>query len=145
ALHMHAKNLRDEGFVPFFTDLLQGEPLSEGAQEVLAVLDECAFEDHIDEPAPLIFDHLFNELDLILYDKIDDDVLDLFTGMPQTTDELLRKGDRSVWVDNAGGLTNLVSEALEETRSEEHTSELQSRFDLVCRLPLAKTKTTEQR
>src|SRR5699024_12225456 len=25
-------------------------------------------------------------------------------------------------------------------RSEEHTSELQSRFDLVCRLPLEKTK-----
>src|SRR5699024_11301003 len=30
---------------------------------------------------------------------------------------------------------------LKKTRSEEHTSELQSRFDLVCRLLLAKKKT----
>src|SRR5699024_11886607 len=31
-----------------------------------------------------------------------------------------------------------------EIRSEEHTSELQSRFDLVCRLLLEKKKQTEQ-
>src|SRR5699024_12561430 len=31
-------------------------------------------------------------------------------------------------------------EAVEEARSEEHTSELQSRFDLVCRLLLDKKK-----
>src|SRR5699024_6036694 len=31
------------------------------------------------------------------------------------------------------------------TRSEEHTSELQSRFDLVCRLLLEKKKTTKRR
>src|SRR5207249_10507318 len=30
------------------------------------------------------------------------------------------------------------------TRSEEHTSELQSRFDLVCRLPLEKKKVTKE-
>src|SRR5699024_12003525 len=32
---------------------------------------------------------------------------------------------------------------LSENRSEEHTSELQSRFDLVCRLLLEKKKTTK--
>src|SRR5438067_9937684 len=31
-----------------------------------------------------------------------------------------------------------------QTRSEEHTSELQSRFDLVCRLLLEKKKITKQ-
>src|SRR5699024_12156280 len=36
--------------------------------------------------------------------------------------------------------TNLISEADEFMRSEEHTSELQSRFDLVCRLLLEKKK-----
>src|SRR5699024_12697813 len=35
-------------------------------------------------------------------------------------------------------------EALREPRSEEHTSELQSRFDLVCRLLLEKKKYTKQ-
>src|SRR5699024_7246448 len=34
---------------------------------------------------------------------------------------------------------SLRSLVLSETRSEEHTSELQSRFDLVCRLLLEKT------
>src|SRR5207249_9444808 len=33
--------------------------------------------------------------------------------------------------------------ALDDPRSEEHTSELQSRFDLVCRLLLEKKKKTE--
>src|SRR5699024_12324196 len=36
----------------------------------------------------------------------------------------------------------LVHEALVKARSEEHTSELQSRFDLVCRLLLEKKNTT---
>src|SRR5437868_9348532 len=35
--------------------------------------------------------------------------------------------------------------ALHPTRSEEHTSELQSRFDLVCRLLLEKKKKTKQK
>ena len=40
------------------------------------------------------------------------------------------------------GFTNAMKEARaqEEARSEEHTSELQSRFDLVCRLLLEKKK-----
>src|SRR5207249_10154768 len=33
-----------------------------------------------------------------------------------------------------------VAEMIEDARSEEHTSELQSRFDLVCRLLLEKKK-----
>src|SRR5699024_11812332 len=33
--------------------------------------------------------------------------------------------------------------AVKPSRSEEHTSELQSRFDLVCRLLLAKNNTTD--
>src|SRR5699024_12091430 len=34
--------------------------------------------------------------------------------------------------------SNPIGIVTEEIRSEEHTSELQSRFDLVCRLPLEK-------
>src|SRR2546430_3850579 len=41
------------------------------------------------------------------------------------------------------GIDSLIDykNALEETRSEEHTSELQSQSNLVCRLLLEKTKT----
>src|SRR5699024_11345316 len=39
-----------------------------------------------------------------------------------------------------GEHADLVKEAQKHLRSEEHTSELQSRFDLVCRLLLEKKK-----
>src|SRR5207249_10885849 len=38
----------------------------------------------------------------------------------------------------------ILPSVLPVTRSEEHTSELQSRFDLVCRLLLEKKKTTNK-
>src|SRR5699024_12093403 len=38
-------------------------------------------------------------------------------------------------------MKSVVHEVYEQVRSEEHTSELQSRFDLVCRLLLEKKKT----
>src|SRR5699024_12669716 len=37
-----------------------------------------------------------------------------------------------------------IAERIDDFRSEEHTSELQSRFDLVCRLLLEKKKTRKQ-
>src|SRR5207249_6353150 len=40
----------------------------------------------------------------------------------------------------AGVSTRKVDQVVESLRSEEHTSELQSRFDLVCRLLLEKKK-----
>src|SRR5438067_10726929 len=42
-----------------------------------------------------------------------------------------------------GGLVGLLVGLLVGCRSEEHTSELQSRFDLVCRLLLEKKKKLE--
>src|SRR2546428_7688120 len=40
-------------------------------------------------------------------------------------------------------IVGLAADRLEQRRSEEHTSELQSRSDLVCRLLLEKKKTTD--
>ena len=37
-------------------------------------------------------------------------------------------------------ITSIAINAIKQNRSEEHTSELQSRFDLVCRLLLEKKK-----
>src|SRR5699024_11367331 len=52
-------------------------------------------------------------------------------------------GDR-VAVRIARGMAQVLVHPLDE-RSEEHTSELQSRFDLVCRLLLEKKKTSSAR
>src|SRR5699024_12666227 len=49
---------------------------------------------------------------------------------------LTYKKDRSILVEKGGDTFTVV----ENGRSEEHTSELQSRFDLVCRLLLEKKK-----
>src|SRR5699024_11256668 len=50
-------------------------------------------------------------------------------------------GPANVLVNNAGISKSIpLLEMTEEQRSEEHTSELQSRFDIVCRLLLEKKK-----
>src|SRR5256885_9662964 len=46
-----------------------------------------------------------------------------------------------VGLDDGGSLTPPAPDVLEERRSEEHTSELQSPCNLVCRLLLEKKKT----
>src|SRR5699024_11709553 len=40
------------------------------------------------------------------------------------------------WLNNGAQPTEVVGKIFKAARSEEHTSELQSRFDLVCRLLL---------
>src|SRR5699024_12391240 len=47
------------------------------------------------------------------------------------------------WRDRAGASIRRLRGTHCRNRSEEHTSELQSRFDLVCRLLLEKKKTTK--
>src|SRR5207249_11913605 len=49
-------------------------------------------------------------------------------------------GDRQLHRGRLGGARDVVVDLLRHLRSEEHTSELQSRFDLVCRLLLEKKK-----
>src|SRR2546421_7810600 len=47
---------------------------------------------------------------------------------------------RNRFSNHAGGENKIVFFGLDEDRSEEHTSELQSRSDIVCRLLLEKKK-----
>src|SRR5207249_5668654 len=57
----------------------------------------------------------------------------------ETAEELRGLGSETVLV--RGNVSSArVAEQVAELRSEEHTSELQSRFDLVCRLLLEKKK-----
>src|SRR5206468_11087177 len=61
---------------------------------------------------------------------------------PRTLDDLLEWQRRVLAKDAAGHLDGdaLARRSAEDGRSEEHTSELQSRSDLVCRLLLEKKK-----
>src|SRR5437868_13316210 len=55
-----------------------------------------------------------------------------------------KQSTTKTWLRDAvdAGSEILVRTAAERIRSEEHTSELQSRFDIVCRLLLEKKKTS---
>src|SRR5437868_11353956 len=82
----------------------------------------------------------------------------LFRSLPQGSVErdldvaLERLRDRAVLLRGLGGLEegdpvdalDLAADLQRGRRSEEHTSELQSRFDLVCRLLLEKKKTNNE-
>src|SRR3712207_7250404 len=54
------------------------------------------------------------------------------------------EGGHAGAIAQSGGLKQVIGERLEQIRSEEHTSELQSRQYLVCRLLLEKKKNSNQ-
>lgn len=111
-LQMDAINLRAAEFVPIFIELLEDEELLNQAMEALELLAEWDFEDNVDLAQPLIFDKWMKEIERSLFAKIDEDVMGLFSGSGQSADELLRNGNRSVWIDDVGGLKTLVGDAL---------------------------------
>src|SRR5699024_1947817 len=115
ALQMDAVNLRAEEFVPLFIDLLADEELLNKEEQALALLSDWDYTDDVDLAQPLIFDHWMRVIEDLLFVGLDEDVLSLFSGSGQTVDELLRSGDRSAWVDDTGGLKDLVLDSLRIT------------------------------
>src|SRR5207249_9686455 len=62
----------------------------------------------------------------------------VFARVNEALCRMLGYGEQELLQKNVRDVTH--ADDLESTRSEEHTSELQSRFDLVCRLLLEKKK-----
>lgn len=111
-LQMDIVNLRAREFVPLFIDMLESESLSEQEQNALNLLDNWNFSDDANLPQPLLFDRWITEIEDILYKEIDEDVMRLFSSKGQTTDELLRLGNKSIWMDDNGGMTNVLHTSL---------------------------------
>src|SRR5699024_1579379 len=102
-LQMDAVNLRAREFVPYFSELLNGAPLSEAAQTALTLLKEWDFTDDANLPQPLIFDRWMVTIETVLFDELSEDIQTLFSGRGQTTDMLLRAGNDSIWINKQGG------------------------------------------
>ncbi|HLQ95880.1 MAG TPA: penicillin acylase family protein [Pseudogracilibacillus sp.] len=114
-LQMDATNLRAREFVPAFQEILDGADVGENEESALELLEDWGYEDDKDLPQPLIFETWMENISKMLYKDIPDDLDDLFEAEGQTTDELLRSGDDSKWVRDAGGMESLVQETLETT------------------------------
>src|SRR5699024_12449771 len=76
-----------------------------------------------------------SETERMKHELMEQWVLDYFFSSSGDYYEILYKDEL---IDESFDYQSTVEEALNFTRSEEHTSELQSRFDLVCRLLLEK-------
>ena len=116
ALQMDQTNLQAREFVPMFVDTLKDANLSGEQEEALGLMSEWDYQDGKKDAQPLIFHRWMDEIENVLYDpELPDEVMDLFAGKGQTTDELLRKGNASIWIEQNGGLEHVLQTSLENT------------------------------
>lgn len=114
-LQMDAMNLRAREFVPYLLDVMKDASFEKREKDVIALLEGWDFVDDKEAAAPLIFNQWFEQIEKIIYADFSDDMMELFTGRAQTTDQLLRSGDESVWLDDHGGLEKVVTDAFIQT------------------------------
>lgn len=116
ALQMDQTNLQAREFIPMFTKSLEGAELSSNEEKAMDLLTNWNYVDESDAPQPLIFHHWFDEIEAILYeDEIPKDVMELFGSRGQTTDEILRNGDDSIWIQQNGGFEKVLHTAFKNT------------------------------
>ncbi|WP_245835756.1 penicillin acylase family protein [Virgibacillus ndiopensis] len=115
-LQMDQTNLQAREFVPIFVNALEETDLSTVEQHALELLKNWNYVDKVDAAQPLIFQNWLNEIEAILYkDEIPEDVMDLFGSRGQTTDNILRSGNNSIWIQENGGLVNILQTSLKYT------------------------------
>lgn len=116
ALQMDQMNLQAREFIPMFAEALNGVDLASDEEKALELLSDWDYEDKASAAQPLIFHHWFDEIESILYeDAIPEDVMDLFGSRGQTTDEIVRSGNDSIWIQENGGYEDVLHSALKNT------------------------------
>ncbi len=118
ALQMDTRNLRAEEFAPLFIETLDGSSLTIAEERSLALLSEWNYEDDANLPQPLIFDRWIAKIEKRLYADIHEEMMDLFSSRGQTTDNILRLGHESIWVQDQGGFEQLLHDSLSEAVAE---------------------------
>ncbi|WP_425509061.1 penicillin acylase family protein [Virgibacillus doumboii] len=118
-LQMDQKNLQAREFVPMFLEVLQGADLSQNEGLALDLLGKWEYKDGAELAEPLIFHKWMDEIEEVLYkDEIPKDVMELFGGKGQTTDGILREGNDSVWIQENGGMQEVLLTSFKETISQ---------------------------
>ncbi len=118
ALQMDIKNLRAREFVPLFAETLSGTDLTDTEQQAIQLLRKWDYEDDVESSQALLYHHWMEEIENRLYKDIPRNMMGMFSGKGQTTDELLRtalRGDTSIWVEEEGGIEGLLGETFSKT------------------------------
>ncbi|MYL51678.1 penicillin acylase family protein [Halobacillus litoralis] len=117
AMQMDVKNLQAEEFLPLLMERV--DPMTSLEKETLARMEEWNREDDRALAQPLVFHRWMANIEDELYNvDLSREIQKFFEGSGQTTDELLRKGDESRWVQKAGGMETLVTDAFQATVKE---------------------------
>ncbi|GEN52536.1 penicillin acylase family protein [Halobacillus faecis] len=117
AMQMDVKNLQAEEFLPLLLDYV--DPVTSMEKETVALMEEWNREDDRALAQPLVFHRWMANIEDELYNvDLSGDIQKFFKGAGQTTDELLRKGEESRWVEKAGGMESVISEAFQATMNE---------------------------
>nr|WP_229683141.1 penicillin acylase family protein [Virgibacillus oceani]GGG77096.1 beta-lactam antibiotic acylase [Virgibacillus oceani] len=114
-LQMDQTDLQAREFVPIFAETLKDEKLSADEGRALDLLTNWDFVDNVDAAQPLIFQQWMDEIESILYKEIPEDVMDLFGSRGQTTNNILRSGDDSIWIQENGGMEQVLLTSLKNT------------------------------
>ncbi|WP_077328223.1 penicillin acylase family protein [Virgibacillus siamensis] len=119
ALQMDQMNLRAKEFVPAFLQVLEAEDLSDTEKQALTLLQDWNYKDNKAAPQPLLFHRWMEEIETILYeDAIPEDIMELFGGKGQTTDNILRRGNKSDWIEDNGGMQKVLHQSLKNALEE---------------------------
>ncbi|AOM81782.1 penicillin acylase family protein [Salisediminibacterium beveridgei] len=130
ALQMDQENLKAREFVTLFLEYLPEGTRREIETDALAQLMDWDYVDEVSAAAPLIFDRWYDAVEGLLYDVIDEEILELFSARGQTTDTLLREaadGNPGHWIMAHGGLEELMDESFVnavEHLEDEHGSDV---------------------
>ncbi|MFC0270780.1 penicillin acylase family protein [Metabacillus herbersteinensis] len=124
-LQMDQVNLQGEEFVPLLSQSIDESSLTLKEKKALALLSKWDFMDNKDSSAPLLFHHVMNEINEVLFeDEISEELAELFEGKNQIVDQLLREADKGkpgVWITEQGGLSKVMTTALKRSVSELET------------------------
>ncbi|CDQ19995.1 penicillin acylase family protein [Halobacillus karajensis] len=116
-MQMDVKNLQAEEFLPLL--MKNTKVVTNLEKEVIRLLDNWNREDDRDLAQPLVFHRWMAKIEEELYNvDLPASMQAFFTGSGQTTDELLRMGEESRWIQKAGGLEVVISEAFQKMLAE---------------------------
>lgn len=127
-MQMDEKNLQARDFVPLLLEWLPQEGLSETENEAVALLKEWDFRDNVNAPEPLIYHHWLHAVEeMVFKEDIPEEVMGLLGRRGQLLDSLIRKGEDSIWIEEQGGWSQILSETFTETitdLAEEYTDDV---------------------